>query len=412
MNPLLKILDGAHAAAAGKPHKALARTGPAVTESGFQGVLSKQLGQKAGENHAPGMLAKTAHKPEAPHSEAEAVKTAKVKTALKQTVTEVRDHLAKAADKDVRTKTGSEAEFLAAAQLHQREIAKPAAKPQAEAQPVAEALSKDGKLEKTAKRQTGAAGPGDIPTPDQVLPSLTGPTRKGRSQNGENQIEADERKLTVIDRRKAQAEEKSRTELASAVQAVPVEPKLNPAQPEVKSNEDIKIVFQTGNQIGAEGTGSRIEAPVTRDAAAQLARHLHDKANVQIVDTARFVLRDNNQGEIKLILHPESLGKVKINLNLSENSLEGRIVVENEMVRQVFQDNMDNLMQSFRDGGFQNLSLDVSVGGGQGQHREAANPGQLQSYGRSQNLSRDTADLPALPRLISGRTDSLIDVTV
>ena len=86
-----------------------------------------------------------------------------------------------------------------------------------------------------------------------------------------------------------------------------------------------------------------------------------------------------------MTLYPQSLGKVKLSLNLSDNSLAGQIFVENQTVKDVFQANMDTLLQTFRDSGWNDLSLQVSVGGdgGKGSQGRQGQPGpQAQDYGR------------------------------
>lgn len=109
-----------------------------------------------------------------------------------------------------------------------------------------------------------------------------------------------------------------------------------------------------------------------------LYRSLQEQANSQIVDQARIVLREGNQGEIRLILRPDSLGEVRIRLQVEEGRLAGQILVENQNVKEVFQNNLENLLQSFRDGGFADLDLQVDVGSrhgqGEAQARESARP--------------------------------------
>ncbi len=89
----------------------------------------------------------------------------------------------------------------------------------------------------------------------------------------------------------------------------------------------------------------------------------------QIVKNAGVVLRDGDAGEIRLVLKPESLGSVRIRLDLKDNLVSGKIFVENDSVRQLFQQNLDGLYQALRDGGFQTASLNVSVGGRDGGER-------------------------------------------
>ena len=87
-----------------------------------------------------------------------------------------------------------------------------------------------------------------------------------------------------------------------------------------------------------------------------------------------------------------SVGKVKVALNLNDNSLAGQIYVENQTVKDVFQANLDGLLQSFRDGGFTNLSLQVSVGNGNGGGN--AGQGQAQTAAQARDYGRQVAEVP------------------
>ena len=78
------------------------------------------------------------------------------------------------------------------------------------------------------------------------------------------------------------------------------------------------------------------------------------------VKAGNIVLRDNNQGSISMILKPESLGNVKINLQVTDNVITGQITVHSKEAFEAFKQNMDNLRQAFQDSGFDNASLNLS----------------------------------------------------
>lgn len=73
-----------------------------------------------------------------------------------------------------------------------------------------------------------------------------------------------------------------------------------------------------------------------------------------------IVLRDNDSGSINMILKPESLGNVKINLQLSDNGITGQITVNSREAFEAFRQNLDTLRQAFQDSGFENASLNLS----------------------------------------------------
>lgn len=130
-----------------------------------------------------------------------------------------------------------------------------------------------------------------------------------------------------------------------------------------------------GLTYSPQGGGGKMEAPVVREAAQAFQEHLTRSGNAEIVRKIQFVLKDNNAGEIKLVLRPESLGNVRIQLSMNENNIVGRIVVDNQNVKDAFQNNLNQLNQILKDNGFENAALDVFVG--QHQQEEGQQPDDL-----------------------------------
>jgi len=95
-----------------------------------------------------------------------------------------------------------------------------------------------------------------------------------------------------------------------------------------------------------------------------LARELHQNFNGDIVRHASMALRDGGAGTIRLALKPETLGNVKIRLEMAENKITGHIVVESEEALRAFRRELQSLEQAFRDSGFENASLDLSLAAG------------------------------------------------
>lgn len=91
----------------------------------------------------------------------------------------------------------------------------------------------------------------------------------------------------------------------------------------------------------------------------------------EVVRHASVVMRNGGDGEIRLVLRPESLGEVRIRMKVVDDSIEGRIVVQNAEARALFQENLDTLEAALREQGFQNASLDVSVSDGDRRRPEA-----------------------------------------
>ena len=108
-----------------------------------------------------------------------------------------------------------------------------------------------------------------------------------------------------------------------------------------------------------------------------LSRALREQANPEIVRQARLVVRGESSGDIRLVLKPENLGRVRINLHLEDNRIAGRIIVENSSVKEAFQENLQALQRSLQQSGIETSGLEVSVGEGGGDNAGRGNQGGL-----------------------------------
>ena len=78
------------------------------------------------------------------------------------------------------------------------------------------------------------------------------------------------------------------------------------------------------------------------------------------VRAGNIVLQDNNSGSINMILKPENLGNVKLNLHLSDNVITGQITVNSKEAFDAFKQNLETLKQAFQNSGFENANLSLS----------------------------------------------------
>jgi flagellar protein FlbC len=117
----------------------------------------------------------------------------------------------------------------------------------------------------------------------------------------------------------------------------------------------------TARPTGSAGSSSSLEG--SRDLAPRhLQQQLKDFATGDVVRHARFVLKENAGGEIRLLLKPEQLGTVRVRLEVQDNRIAGRIIVENTTVRDAFEQTLSELHRAFREAGLESGSLEVTVG--------------------------------------------------
>ena len=137
---------------------------------------------------------------------------------------------------------------------------------------------------------------------------------------------------------------------------------------------DITMQLATG---GTEGKAVPV-ATGSREASfgAMLSNQLQNNA-AEFVRTGSIILRDGNVGTINLVLHPESLGNVKISLELNDKLVSAQIQVASEEAFQAFKDSISSLKQAFAESGFDTGAFDLSWAGngqqqqgGQQQHNQ------------------------------------------
>lgn len=128
-----------------------------------------------------------------------------------------------------------------------------------------------------------------------------------------------------------------------------------------ESGDPIILVKGDGNASQSPAEPAR-PAQVS-DFSGQLDKLLKGDLGKEIVRQTGIVVKDDGKGEIRLVLQPERLGKVRIRLELDDNHIAAKILVENKNIREVFEHNLEHLARTFREGGFSADSLDVSVQG-------------------------------------------------
>jgi hypothetical protein len=141
---------------------------------------------------------------------------------------------------------------------------------------------------------------------------------------------------------------------------------------------ETELVVQLGGRSTAEGGDEAAPRTAPFPLREALAQELRGALGQDIVRHASMVLKDGGEGLIRLSLKPESLGNVKIRLELSENKIAGHIIVENTEALRAFERELPVLEAAFKDSGFSGASLELAQSGAGGEggrrSREEASP--------------------------------------
>lgn len=92
---------------------------------------------------------------------------------------------------------------------------------------------------------------------------------------------------------------------------------------------------------------------------ARLSSRMQNDLPGNIVRQARILLHNADSAEIKLVIRPPELGRVRIQLNLDNGHIAGRILVDNGSVREVVEQNLSSLQRAFEEQGLQVGNFDV-----------------------------------------------------
>ncbi|MBD5443555.1 MAG: hypothetical protein HDR34_09205 [Treponema sp.] len=145
---------------------------------------------------------------------------------------------------------------------------------------------------------------------------------------------------------------------------------------------DLNAMEKAGSNILS--SDSQTAAANGSDFQAMLTNQIQKNAS-EFVRAGNIVLRDNDSGQIKLVLHPENLGNVKIDLQISDKNITGRILVASSQAYNAFKESAESLRNAFVSSGFESASFDLNYSG---QGAEQNNGGQNRDNNTQYVISR------------------------
>ncbi len=122
-----------------------------------------------------------------------------------------------------------------------------------------------------------------------------------------------------------------------------------------RENENtVQVTLDLASQVNQNITASSDQSASANGSTFQsmLSNAVRQNA-ADFVKAGNVVLKDNNQGSINLIVHPEKLGNVKISLNLSDKVISGSITVHSQEAYEALKDSIASLKNAFAGGGFE-----------------------------------------------------------
>ncbi len=163
-----------------------------------------------------------------------------------------------------------------------------------------------------------------------------------------------------------------------AIKIVAPQTRLQGTETETNQSSGLRdIVIELAATGDANNDVSRQAVSTARaEQLTSLAARLRSDIPAEIVRQAHVMLRNSESAEIRLVIRPPELGRVRIQLNLDNGHIAGRILVDNGSVRELVEQNLGHLQREFEEQGLQVGQFDVEsrddreASAGFGRHRD------------------------------------------
>lgn len=150
--------------------------------------------------------------------------------------------------------------------------------------------------------------------------------------------------------------------------------------------------------LSLSSTSENVFAQDVKEMEGAMSSFMRSQGIKDMVRAAHMALSGRNTGQINLVLRPDSLGKVKIDLNIKDGKLAGKITVQSSTAQQIFSDNLGGLRAALSQSGFESPSLSLSLSdmGAGAQGNSSGEQGSSEQQGR-QREDRGSAAIGRSP---------------
>ena len=107
--------------------------------------------------------------------------------------------------------------------------------------------------------------------------------------------------------------------------------------------------------------GNRELTQSTSTFSDRLKGFMETQGKDTILRHARFVIKNEHDSEIRLLLRPQELGVLRVRFQLQQNVLDGKFIVDSQYTKDIIEKSLGDIQRHLRDQGIESRELEVTV---------------------------------------------------